>query len=132
MEKRHSTRRTTVRLSPGFESLSHTSIDGGFTPSPQEHDAISTNLEQSAVRAIQDDSTSGEGALVASCVTSPLPGGRLLRAKDIWVQFLDGQLSEWWVRKTVAPEKKIKLGHSTVMWYESDVIAWFAAQGARR
>jgi predicted DNA-binding transcriptional regulator AlpA len=28
----------------------------------------------------------------------------------------------------VAPEKKLRLGHSTVAWFEADVWAWLEAQ----
>lgn len=33
-------------------------------------------------------------------------------------------VSEWWVRRNVAPAKRLRLGHSTVAWYEADVLEW--------
>jgi hypothetical protein len=33
-------------------------------------------------------------------------------------------VSGWWIRRNVAPTKRIKLGHSTVGWYEQDVREW--------
>ena len=52
------------------------------------------------------------------------PRGRLMRPKAVRTEFFHNQVSEWWVRRNVAPDKRIKLGHSTLMWYEHDVAAW--------
>jgi len=54
----------------------------------------------------------------------PASGGRLLFTNDIRREFFHDRKSLWWVRRNVAPAKKIRLGHSTCAWYEEDVRAW--------
>lgn len=50
--------------------------------------------------------------------------GRLMLTKAVRREIFSDAVSEWWVRRYVAPSKKIKLGHSTVGWYEHDVLEW--------
>jgi predicted DNA-binding transcriptional regulator AlpA len=49
--------------------------------------------------------------------------GRFMRPRDVH-SILGGAVSEWWIRRNVAPTKKVRLGHSTTGWWESDVRAW--------
>jgi predicted DNA-binding transcriptional regulator AlpA len=59
--------------------------------------------------------------------TPPLPPpirGRLLTPEE--VAQLVGSVSPAWVRRTVP--HKLTLGHSTVRWYESDVLTWLEGQ----
>jgi|HubBroStandDraft_6_1064221.scaffolds.fasta_scaffold436667_1 hypothetical protein len=51
-------------------------------------------------------------------------GGRLLFTDEVRREFFHDRKSLWWVRRNVAPEKKIRLGHSTCAWHEEDVRAW--------
>jgi hypothetical protein len=53
--------------------------------------------------------------------------GRLMNGKQIAENIFNNTVSSQWVRRNVAPEKKITLGRSTVMWWERDVIAWLDA-----
>ncbi len=53
---------------------------------------------------------------------APPDRGRLMDAETIAREKLAGAVSAKWVR-TNAPHK-VKLGHSTVRWYERDVDAW--------
>lgn len=50
--------------------------------------------------------------------------GRLLDAKQIAEEVFSGTVSPEWVKRTVAPKRRIRLGHSTLRWYEADVRAW--------
>lgn len=50
--------------------------------------------------------------------------GRVLFAEEVREQFFGNGVSAWWVRRNVAPTHKIKLGHSTVGWFEADVVQW--------
>ncbi|MEO7103573.1 MAG: hypothetical protein ABI119_09555 [Gemmatimonadaceae bacterium] len=50
--------------------------------------------------------------------------GKLLTAKTIRSEIFSSQVSEWWIRHNVAPAKKVRFGHSTVMWYALDVHDW--------
>ncbi len=50
--------------------------------------------------------------------------GRLFTAAEIRKNILGGAVSEWWIRRHVAPQAKITLGRSTVVWYEHDVYTW--------
>jgi hypothetical protein len=54
--------------------------------------------------------------------------GRLMSAKDIALEFFGDARREKWVRRTVAPKRRMRLGHSTVRWYERDVNEWFDNQ----
>ena len=47
---------------------------------------------------------------------------RLMNAKQIAQEIFNRHVSPEWVRRNVPG--KIRLGHSTVMWYERDVIDW--------
>ena len=59
-----------------------------------------------------------------SLVSAPVPRGRLLFVEDVRREVFNDRVSAWWVRRNVAPAAKIRLGHSTVAWYEEDVWAW--------
>jgi hypothetical protein len=54
----------------------------------------------------------------------PASRGRLLYVADVRREIFRDGVSEWWIRKNVAPDKKIRLGHSTVAWWEYDVLQW--------
>lgn len=54
--------------------------------------------------------------------------GRLLGAKDIARLFFGDPRRTKWVLNTVAPKRRMRLGQSTVRWYERDVQEWFDAQ----
>ena len=61
---------------------------------------------------------------------APSDRGRLLFAEDV-VHLLNGRVTEWWVRRNVAPKRKIRLSHSRCAWYEQDVHAWiYSRMGA--
>lgn len=64
-------------------------------------------------------------------VPQPPRGGRLMFPEDIRTEIFNDRRTSWWIRRNVAPAKKIRLGHSTVAWYEQDVHEWLAGlQGA--
>jgi predicted DNA-binding transcriptional regulator AlpA len=44
--------------------------------------------------------------------------------KTVRSEIFCNAVSEWWVRRNVAPDKRLRLGHSTVAWYEDDVRDW--------
>lgn len=50
--------------------------------------------------------------------------GRLLDALQIATEIFNNPKRSRWVRQTVAPTKKITLGHSSVFWWEHDVFEW--------
>jgi hypothetical protein len=54
--------------------------------------------------------------------------GRLMTAAQIRSDIFAGNVSEWWIRKNVAPDAKLTLGRSTVFWYERDVYRWINDQ----
>ena len=54
--------------------------------------------------------------------------GRLMTAAQIRSDIFAGNVSEWWIRKNVAPKAKITLGRSTVLWYDRDVYRWINEQ----
>jgi hypothetical protein len=55
------------------------------------------------------------------------PGrGRLLTAAQASAELFDGTVSPTWVRRHVTP--KVVLGHSTVRFYEHDVLDWIASR----
>jgi hypothetical protein len=60
----------------------------------------------------------------ANSANVPRPASRVLFAGEIRERFFSGRVSEWWVRRNVAPAHKIRLGHSTVGWFEADVVQW--------
>lgn len=47
-----------------------------------------------------------------------------MNPEQIREEVFQNQVSGWWVRRNVAPQAKIRFGHSTVFWYEADVHAW--------
>jgi hypothetical protein len=62
----------------------------------------------------------------------PKRRGRLLNASKIARDLFSETVSPRWVRQNVAPEAKLVLGHSTVVWWEQDVIEWLeSARGTR-
>lgn len=58
----------------------------------------------------------------------PPPRGRLLTAEQIAAELFAGTVSPTWVRRRVP--HRLRLGHSTVRWFEADVLAWREAQRA--
>lgn len=54
----------------------------------------------------------------------PPDRGRLLSADEVASVCFDGKVTASWVRRNVRP--KVKLGHSTVFFYEHDVRRWIA------
>ena len=50
--------------------------------------------------------------------------GRLMSAAELREAVFNFAVSEWWIRHNVAPDAKITLGRSTVLWYEYDVREW--------
>jgi predicted DNA-binding transcriptional regulator AlpA len=64
---------------------------------------------------------------LAAVVAPPVDRGRLLTPAQ--VAALIGGVSAAWVRRTVPG--KIRLGHSTVRYYEHDVRAWIASCAQR-
>ncbi len=59
-----------------------------------------------------------------SPVAPPTDRGRLLTPAE--VASLIGGRSDSWVRRNVP--HKLKLGHSTVRWYEDDVLSWLESR----
>ena len=53
---------------------------------------------------------------------------RLLSAREIAADVFGGTVSEQWVKRTVAPDRRLRLGHSTLRWWRSDVQAWPAGR----
>ena len=58
----------------------------------------------------------------------PPDRGRLLTPAQVAADLLNGTVSPGWVRKHVPC--KLRLGQSTVRWYEADVRAWLEARRA--
>lgn len=55
--------------------------------------------------------------------TDPPPDrGRLLSAADVATECFSGKVTAQWVRRNVRP--KVRLGHSTCLFYEHDVRRW--------
>jgi len=54
-------------------------------------------------------------------IEPPPNRGRLLTPAQV-AALIGGRVSAAWVRRTVP--HKVQLGHSTVRWYEADVLAW--------
>ncbi len=52
--------------------------------------------------------------------------GRMLSAKQVAADVFNGTVSESWVRRNLPG--KIRLGHSTVVWWELDVRHWLEAR----
>jgi hypothetical protein len=50
----------------------------------------------------------------------------LLTAAQVAAELFNGTIGPAWVRRHVP--YKLVLGHSTVRWYEHDVLAWIATQ----
>jgi hypothetical protein len=61
-------------------------------------------------------------------IAVPADRGRLLFVEDIAKDVFRGQVSEWWVRRNVAPTRKLRLSHSRCAWYEQDVHAWLQSR----
>lgn len=57
-------------------------------------------------------------------VSPPEQRGPLLFPEQVAALVFHNRLEADWVRRNVAPEHKIRLGHSTVAWYAQDVWAW--------
>jgi predicted DNA-binding transcriptional regulator AlpA len=51
---------------------------------------------------------------------------RLLCAREIVADLFGGTVSDQWVKRIVAPDRRLRLGHSTLRWWRSDVQAWLA------
>jgi predicted DNA-binding transcriptional regulator AlpA len=58
----------------------------------------------------------------------PSSQGRLLFPDQVAELVFHGRKSSWWIRRHVAPTKKLRLGHSTVAWFEADIWTWLAEQ----
>ena len=58
--------------------------------------------------------------------------GRLMNAMQVATIVFNGGRSAQWVRRTVAPEKKVRLGHSTLLWWECDVLEWIDRQSSSK
>jgi hypothetical protein len=56
----------------------------------------------------------------------PVDRGRLLSAEQVATELLHGGLGPAWVRRNLP--HRIELGHSTVRWFETDVMAWIEAR----
>lgn len=60
--------------------------------------------------------------------TTSLPAhldrGRLMTATELRAEIFGDSVTEWWIRKNVAPHGRITLGRSRVVWHEFDVRAW--------
>jgi predicted DNA-binding transcriptional regulator AlpA len=56
--------------------------------------------------------------------------GRLMSAREIAAEIFCGSRSEQWVKRHVAPQYKLRLGHSTVRWWEVHVREWIDRQRA--
>ena len=59
-------------------------------------------------------------------IEAPPDRGRLMTAKQVAEGIFGGSVSAAWVRRTVGYKRR--LGHSTVRWFESDVLAWINEQ----
>jgi hypothetical protein len=58
----------------------------------------------------------------------PSASGPLLFTEEVRSRYFGGNVTAWWVRRNVAPTRKLRLGHSTVAWFEGDVVAWIAGR----
>lgn len=50
----------------------------------------------------------------------------LLSAREIANDIFRGTVSTQWVKRHVAPQAKLRLGHSTVRWWKRSVIEWIS------
>lgn len=57
-------------------------------------------------------------------LTAFTPRGRLLFPEEVASLVFNGRVSPEWCRRTVAPGEKVRMGHSTVAWFEQDVWHW--------
>lgn len=62
---------------------------------------------------------------------SPASRGPLMSAKQIRNDFFQNSVSEKWIRQRVAPNERVRLGHSTLRWWEHDVVSWLEGQRPR-
>ena len=60
--------------------------------------------------------------------TVPVQRGRLMFPSDIREDIFGGRRSESWIRRYFAPECKIRIGHSTVGWFENDAYNWLESR----
>ncbi len=93
---------------------------GGFFTECEEHAARHTNIslpiaDIEAVKLLKD-----------SAVQIPQPRGPLMNARDVASQLFSGKVSSKWVKQNVP--NRVKLGHSTVLWYRDDVLAFIEQQ----
>lgn len=58
----------------------------------------------------------------------PEDRGRLISAQEIGEELFRGSRSADWVKRVVCPEGRLTLGHSTVRWWEYDVLKWIQEQ----
>jgi len=54
--------------------------------------------------------------------------GRLLNAGQIAAELFGDPKKERWIRQSLAPEARMYLGHSTVLWWEHDVLDWLKSK----
>jgi hypothetical protein len=62
-------------------------------------------------------------SMVPDAPPAPPPNrGRLMAPDQVAAEKFGGHVTAQWVRRNVRP--KVRLGHSTVLFYELDVDAW--------
>lgn len=52
----------------------------------------------------------------------PKPRGPLMNAETVARECFDSQVGAKWVKQNVP--NKVRLGHSTVLWFRDDVLEW--------
>jgi hypothetical protein len=66
-------------------------------------------------------------SMVPDAPPAPPPNrGKLMTPEQVALEKFGGHVRAQWVRRNVRP--KVRLGHSTVLFYELDVDAWIAAR----
>lgn len=64
----------------------------------------------------------------SSSLPAHLDRGRLMTARELRNEIFGEAVTEWWIRRNVAPQARIRLGRSRVVWHEYDVRAWLLDQ----
>jgi hypothetical protein len=67
-----------------------------------------------------------EPSSASAPIGPPPPRGRLLSAEQVAMELLHGSVGPAWVRRHVP--HGVRLGHSTVRWFEADVVWWIEAR----
>lgn len=86
------------------------------------------DLSPAPSRAAERAPTTIPDHLMKTGIVSTANRGRLLSAAVIRQELFANSVSDWWIRKHVAPKAKIRLGHSTVVWYERDIQDWLESR----